>query len=65
MHTASDFQIPSWQPGIKDPLCALDFGLSRWDDPTGRPTQASMENLLRKAAFKALAEQPSRASKLQ
>ncbi len=29
MPAVFDFQIPSWQPGIKDPMHALDFGPGR------------------------------------
>ena len=46
MPAVPDFQIPSWQPGIKDPMHARDFGQLA---PAVRPTAASVENLLRKA----------------
>ncbi len=46
MPAVPDFQFPSWQPGIKDPMHALDIGLLA---PAVRPTAASVENLLRRA----------------
>jgi hypothetical protein len=46
MPAVPDFQIPSWQPGIKDPMHAYDFGQLA---PALRPTAANLENLLRKA----------------
>ena len=46
MPAVPDFQIPSWQPGIKDPMHALDFGQLAL---ALRPTAANLENLLRKA----------------
>ena len=46
MPAAPDFQIPSWQPGIKDPMHAYDYGQLA---PALRPTAANLENLLRKA----------------
>ncbi len=46
MPAVPDFQIPPWQPGIKDPMHAYDFGQLA---PALRPTAANLENLLRKA----------------
>ena len=46
MPAVPNFQIPSWQPRIKDPMHALDFGQLA---PALRPTAANLENLLRKA----------------
>ena len=53
MPAASKFLIQSLQPGIKDPMHALDFGLLAGSTiaraESARPTPATMENLLRKA----------------
>ena len=46
MPAVPDFQIPSWQPGIKDPMHAYDFGQLA---PALRQTAANLEDLLRKA----------------
>ena len=40
MPAVPDFQIPSWQPGIRDPMHALDFGQLA---PALRPTAANLE----------------------
>jgi hypothetical protein len=53
MPAESKFPIQSLQPGIKDPMHDLDYGLLAGSTiaraESARPTPATMENLLSKA----------------